>query len=43
MSLQIYLSPDWAGYKKYTDFLGINRDVKEFIKEDIDLDGKRKL
>lgn len=32
-----------AGYKKYTDFLGINRDVKEFIKEDIDLDGKTEI
>jgi len=24
-------------------FLGINRDVKEFIKEDIDLDGKTEI
>lgn len=36
-------TPTGAGYMKYVDFLGINEDVKEFIKEDIDLDGKPEI
>jgi len=29
-----------TGYKKYMDFLGIDKDVEKIIEEDIDLDGK---
>ncbi len=32
-----------AEYKKYSNFLGINDKVEEFIKDDIDLDGKQEI
>lgn len=32
-----------AEYKKYADFLGVNEAGAEFIKEDIDLDGKPEI
>ncbi|WP_038290907.1 hypothetical protein [Acetivibrio straminisolvens] len=32
-----------AGYKKYMDFLGIDKDVEKIIEEDIDLDGKTEI